>query len=253
MMRIMQNNDNVNKVVLITGGARRIGREICRNLHKSGMKIMVHYGTSETEAIELAESLNSVRKDSASIIAGDLTETDKLGDLIDITCDVFGRLDVVVNNASRFYATPLTEVTGDQWQDIVSTNLKAPLFLAQAAAPELTRNEGSIINIVDIYAERPLPDYAVYCAARAGLVMLTKALAVELAPTIRVNAVAPGAILWPESDTDEATQSKLIQRIPQGRLGEPADIANTVRFLVQDATYMTGQILTVDGGRSIKA
>ena len=254
-MRIMQNNDKVNKVALVTGGARRIGREICRTLHASGMKVMVHYGASESEASDLVESLNAIRNNSAGMIWADLCETDELGVLVKSTCSLHGRLDVLVNNASRFYPTPLTELTGDQWQDLVSTNLKAPLFLAQAARRELARTEGTIINIVDIYAERPLADHPVYCAAKAGLVMLTKSLAADLAPAVRVNAVAPGAILWPEDDTEDQTneknRSEIIDGIPQGRLGDPADIAGAVRFLAQEANYITGQVLRVDGGRSI--
>jgi pteridine reductase len=247
----MQNNDYVNKVALVTGGARRIGEEICRTLHASGMRVVVHFNSSEPDANKLINSLNAIRENSAAKIRADLGDTDSLAPLVKDTCALFGRLDVLINNASRFYATPLATVTPGQWQDMVGTNLKAPLFLAQNAATELARTKGCIINIIDIYAERPLADHPVYCVAKAGLVMLTKALAVDLAPDIRVNAVSPGAILWPENEPDDEQREAVLRRIPSGRSGMPNDIAQAVRFLVQEADYISGQVITVDGGRSV--
>ncbi len=237
-------------VILITGASRRIGAAIVHGLHAAGYRIVLHCHRSETEAAALAASLNAARPDTVQVLRAGLAETGAGAALIERAAARWDRLDGLVNNASAFYATPMGTVTEAQWEDLMVSNLKAPFFLAQAAAPHLRRQNGVIVNIVDVYAERPLRTFPVYSVAKAGLAALTRALAVELAPEVRVNGVAPGAILWPEQDSDAATQAALLARIPLGRSGSPADIAGAVRFLIQEAPYVTGQILAVDGGRS---
>lgn len=240
-----------NKVALVTGSARRIGNAIVRRLHEAGADVAVHYRGSARDAAALCDELNAARADSASAFAGDLT---RLGDIEGLVSGVAAwrdRLDVLVNNASTFYPTPIGTITETQWEDLVGTNLKAPLFLSQAALPMLRAQRGTIVNIVDIHALRPLRDHLVYGPAKAGLAMLTRSLARDLAPDIRVNGVAPGAILWPENGMDEQTRTEIIRRVPLGEPGSPGDIADAVLFLARDATYVTGQILAVDGGRSI--
>ncbi len=241
------------KVVLVTGGAKRIGAAICRRLHAAGATIAIHYRSSEPEACALENELNSVRHDSAAIFPADLLDPPALPQLVQQVIKRFGRLDTLVNNASSFYPTPLADINEQQWHDLFGSNLRAPLFLAQAAAPELRRQQGCIINITDIHAERPMRGYLLYSVAKAGLVALTRALAQELAPQVRVNAVAPGVIIWPESEIwqDETQRSEIIAHSLLKRAGEPDDIAKTVTFLIQDAPYITGQIIAVDGGRSI--
>lgn len=238
------------KVALITGAAQRVGAVIARHLHGHGMRVMIHYRSSAEDAAALRDELLQQRPDSAAIIAGDLLDTAALPALIGQSHARWGRLDVLINNASSFYPTPLGAINEPQWDDLLGTNLKAPLFLSQAAAPLLATQQGCIVNIADIHADRPLKGYPVYCIAKAGLVMLTKSLARELAPAVRVNAVAPGAILWPEH-AGEATREHILKRIALKRQGEPRDIAGAVRFLIAEAEYMTGQVLTVDGGRSL--
>ncbi len=240
-----------NKVALITGAARRIGAAIATRLHDSGADVAIHYRESADEAAALAEKLNAKRPDSAAIFNADLIDTPSLPGLIDIVLDWRERLDILVNNASSFYATPLGEISEDHWDDLIGSNLKAPLFLSQAAAPALRKNGGVIINIVDIHAQRPLRSHTVYGAAKAGLAMLTRSLAKDLAPEVRVNGVSPGAILWPEDDLGEETKHIILEQIPLNRAGNPDDIATCVLYLVRDASYVTGEIIAVDGGRSI--
>ena len=241
------------QVVLITGGAKRVGAAICRSLHAAGANLMVHYRSSSTEAHALQDELNAIRADSVALTRADILKLSSLPSLVNDTVERFGRLDVLVNNASSFYATPVGEVNEQSWEDLMGTNLKAPLFLSQAAAPHLRRSHGCIVNIVDIHAERPLKNYLVYNAAKGGLVTLTRSLARELGPDVRVNAVAPGAIMWPEDGEwqDEVSRQRIISSSLLKRVGEPEDIARAVNFLVNDAPYITGQILAVDGGRNV--
>lgn len=239
------------KAVLITGAARRVGAEIARVVHAAGASVGLHYRSAAGEAQALADCLNAARPGSALLLKGDLLETVRLQQLVDRVVERFGQLDAVVNNASSFFPTPLGSVTESHWYDLIGTNLKAPLFLAQAAAPALTSSGGAIVNIVDIHAERPLGGYPLYCAAKAGLAGLTRALALELGPRVRVNGVAPGPIQWPEDGSfDAATRHAIVEHTLLKRVGEPADIARTVLFLLADAPYVTGQIIAVDGGRS---
>jgi pteridine reductase len=236
---------------LITGAAKRIGACIARTLHEQGMNIAIHYRGSATAADALAAELNAARPNSAITAQADLLDTDRLLALVDEVVDQTGRLDLLLNNASTFYPTPLDEVTEKDWNDLLGTNLKAPLFLSKAAAPHLHKTNGSIVNIVDIHSQRPLNNHPVYGPAKAGLAMLTRSLAKDLAPEIRVNGVSPGAILWPEDGMPEKVAQIILRQVPLKRMGEPADIAKTILFLVKDAPYITGQIIAVDGGRSI--
>lgn len=241
------------KVVLVTGGAKRVGEAISRRLHGAGAAIAVHYRTSRDEALALASDLNELRPGSAEPVQADLLHTQELPKLVQQTVHHFGRLDAVVNNASSFFPTPLGEITDAQWDDLIGANLKAPLFLAQAAASELRRNHGAIVNIVDIHAERPMHGHLLYSVAKTALSGLTRALAQELAPFVRVNAVAPGVILWPEGEEwqDQERRRKIVAHTLLKREGEPDDIARAVQFLLSDSPYVTGQIIAVDGGRSI--
>ena len=241
------------KVVLITGGARRVGAAICRRLHERGAELMIHYRASAGDARALQEELNQKRADSVSLIQADLLNISMLPSLVSETVNRFGRLDVLINNASSFFPTNLGEIDEKAWEDLVGTNLKAPLFLSQAAAPQIRKNRGSIINIVDIHADKPLKNYLVYSTAKGGLVALTKSLAREIGPEARANAVAPGAILWPEDDVwaDALSRQRIINQTLLKRVGEPDDIARAVAFLAADAPYVTGQVIAVDGGRSV--
>ena len=241
------------KVILVTGGARRVGAATCRRLHAQGANLVVHYRASQSEARALQTELDQVRPGSVALVQANLLETARLPRLIDETVSHFGRLDALVNNASSFFPTPLGEITEDGWEDLIGSNLKAPLFLSQAAAPQLKRQQGCIVNIVDIHSEWPLKRYVVYNAAKGGLASLTRSLAVELAPEVRVNGISPGPILWPEAGEwmDEASRQHIIGRTLLKRTGEPDDIARTVSFLIADAPYITGQIIAVDGGRSV--
>lgn len=245
-------NEEQGKVVLITGGAKRVGAAICRVLHAAGCRLMIHYRSSRDEARALASELNRARPGSAALTQADLLDTGELPRLVEETLARFGRLDVLINNASSFYPTEVGRITEDDWRDLIGTNLKAPLFLSQAAADALRHAHGSIVNIADIHAERPMKSYVVYSIAKAGLVALTKSLAHELGPYVRVNAIGPGPILWPEDDPtfDEAERRRIIAHTLLKREGTPEDIARAVRFLIFDATYTTGHMLTVDGGRS---
>ena len=239
------------KVILVTGAARRIGAAIVTCLHENGARIAIHYRGSRKEARDLEARLNAVRDNSAFAVQADLLHVAALPALIEAVADWGGRLDGLVNNASSFYPTPVGSIDEKQWDELVGSNLKAPLFLSQAAQPLLVESGGAIVNIVDIHAHRPLRDHAVYGAAKAGLAMLTRSLAKDLAPAVRVNGVAPGAILWPENGMTESVKESILDQIPLHRAGSPDDIAGCVLYLLRDASYVTGQIVAVDGGRSI--
>lgn len=239
------------KVVLITGAGRRLGAQMARAFHDSGYCVVLHYRHSEREAVMLAAELNAVRPDSARFCQGDLLDTPMLASLVESAAGCWGRLDVLVNNASGFFPTPPGTVTEAQWDELLGSNLKAPFFLCQAAAAHLRRCRGAIVNLVDIHAERGLAGYTVYSIAKAGLAAMTRCLAKELAPEIRVNGIAPGAILWPEQGVDESRQVEILSRIPLSRTGTPDDVARAALFLAGEAPYVTGQILAVDGGRSL--
>ena len=239
------------KVALVTGAARRIGAAICRCLHQNGANVAVHYRGSAAAADALCNDLNALRADSAQSVQADLAATGTLPALIETVTTWHGRLDILINNASSFYPTPLGEVTEVIWDDLVGSNLKAPLFLSQAALVELKKSHGVIINIVDIHSQRPLRNHAVYGSSKAGLAMLTRSLAKDLAPEIRVNGVSPGAILWPEAGLTDQTKATILRQIPLRRAGDAEDIAGCVLYLARDASYVTGQIIAVDGGRSI--
>lgn len=249
-------NSNVNntltvKTALITGGARRIGAVTSRALHQAGYKVIIHCRLSRQSADDLATELNDIRTDSARVIQGDLNIDTIYNHLIKEAYQCWGQLDVLVNNASSFYPTPIGSITLDDWNNLVNSNMKAPLFLSQAAAPYLRQTHGCIINMIDVHAQRPMKDHPVYCAAKAGLSMLTMSLAKDLGPEVRVNGVAPGAIMWPENDMPEHTKDLILERTSLKRPGEPIDIAKTIVFLVEQADYITGQVIAVDGGRSI--
>jgi pteridine reductase len=239
------------KTALVTGGARRVGAAIVRALHAEGANVMIHCHRSLAEAERLATQLVTQRAGSAASIAADLLDATALTRLVDATLGCFGGLDLLVNNASTFYPTPIGGISLAAWDDLIGTNLRAPLFLAQAAAPALRRSRGAVLNIVDIHGLRPLREHAVYSTAKAGLVMLTRALARELAPEVRVNAIAPGPVLWPEAGIEEQRKADILRSTPLARPGEPADVARTVLFFAADAPFITGQVLAVDGGRSI--
>ena len=242
-----------NKVVLITGGAKRVGAAICRELHACGAQLMIHYRSSTIEARALQAELNLLRANSVAIIQGDLLNIAVLPSLIQETVKHFGKLDVLINNASSYYATEIGAITEDNWQDLMGSNLKAPMFLAQAAATELRKNHGCIVNITDMHIERPKKGYVVYSVAKAGLVNLTKSLAHELSPEVRVNAVAPGPVQWPENNPqfNEVYRQRVISQTLLKKIGEPKDIAKAVKFLVADAPFITGHVLAVDGGRGL--
>jgi len=243
------------KTVLITGAAARIGAEISRSLHAAGMNIVIHYRSSAEKATALCAELNAIRANSAAILQADLLQTASLNELANKAAAIWGQLDVLVNNASSFYPTPVGEITEAHWDDLMGSNLKAPIFLSQAVAPYLKKsqnaNQGCIINIVDIHGFRPMKAHPVYCAAKAGLAMITQSLAKELGPDIRVNGVAPGAIMWPSTELDPQVQESILERTALKRQGCPQDIAKTVKFLVMEGEYITGQVIPVDGGRSL--
>jgi len=241
------------KVVLVTGGAKRVGASICRRLHASGASVALHYRSSKQEAHELQTELEAARPGSVLSLQGDLLDPHALSFLVYETIRHFGRLDGLVNNASSFFPTPLEEINAAQWDDLIGTNLKAPLWLAREAATELRRNNGAIVNIVDIHADRPLHGHLLYSVAKAGLAGLTRALALELAPYVRVNGISPGVIAWPEHPDwgDETRRKAIVDQTLLKREGEPDDIAKTAQFLLNHAPYITGQILAVDGGRNI--
>jgi pteridine reductase len=241
------------RAVLVTGAARRIGAVVARRLHEAGARVVLHYHRSRAEAESLCAELNAARADSCALVQGDLLDVPSLARIVDSAGEAFGRLDGLVNNASSFYATPFGAIGEREWKDLMGTNLRAPLFLAQAAAKRLREARGAIVNVVDIHAERPLRDFTVYSVAKAGLAGLTRALAVELAPQVRVNGVSPGAILWPDEGRhfDASERDRITATTPLGRVGSPEDIAGAVKYLLFDAPFVTGQVLAVDGGRGL--
>ena len=253
MTQSINNNSLSNKTVLITGGAKRVGAAICRELHAHGASLMIHYNKSQTEALGLQAELNLQRTSSVAIIQGNLLNMAVLPILVNETINQFGKLDVLINNASSYYPTEIGTITEENWRDLMGSNLKAPMFLAQAAATELRKNHGCIVNITDMHIERPKKNYVVYSVAKAGLVTLTKSLAHELSPEVRVNAVAPGPVQWPENNPqfDEVYRQRVISQTLLKRVGEAADIAKAVKFLIADAPFITGHVLAVDGGRSL--
>jgi len=239
--------------VLVTGAARRIGAAIARRLHAAGASVVLHCHRSRAEAERLRDELNSERAHSTAVVQADLLDCAGLPGLVEESAGAFGRLDALVNNASSFYPTPFGAIGEDEWKDLMGSNLRAPLFLSQAAAPLLREAHGAIVNLVDIHAERALKDFVVYSVAKAGLAGLTRALALELGPEVRVNGVAPGAILWPDGDEHFAPSEKgrITAQTPLKRIGSPEDVAGAVKYLLFDAPFVTGQILAVDGGRGI--
>ena len=238
-------------VVLITGAAKRLGAALARGFHAAGANVAIHHHRSATEAGRLRDEFNTSRKNSAIAMSVDLRDAAQLPRLVEQTLAAFGRLDVLINNASTFYPTAVGSIELEHWDDLMGTNLKAPLFLSQAAAPALRDAKGLIINMIDIHAQRPLRNHPVYCSAKAGLAMLTKSLARELGPDVRVNGIAPGPILWPEGGLDPKLQEEIVEKTLLKRRGAPDDIVRTALFFAVDATYVTGQILAVDGGRSV--
>jgi pteridine reductase len=239
----------VGQTVLITGGARRLGAAMAQALHGAGANIVIHHLTSSREAAASVNAFNVQRASSAIAVQADLLDTARLPELVAAAVLHFGRLDILINNASTFYATPIGEITVDKFNDLIGTNVRAPLLLAQAAAPELRKRQGLILNMVDIHGMRPLKNYPAYSAAKAALIMLTKSLARELAPEVRVNGIAPGPVLWP-ADVDAAMQAQIIDKTLLKRSGEPQDIGKAALYFAAYAPYVTGQILAVDGGRS---
>lgn len=239
------------KTALITGGARRVGAAIGRRLHAAGANVLLHYRDSAADADQLAAELNALREKSAATVKAELLAPIAPRALVAAALEHFGRLDVLVNNASSFFPVPVGAIEASHWEELVGSNLRAPLFIAQEAAPQLAKQQGVIVNIIDIHAERPLKGYPVYSIAKAGLAAMTRSLALELAPQVRVNGVAPGAIAWPEDGQFPSDERKrILATTPLGRLGSAEDIAQAVQFLAC-APYITGQVIAVDGGRSI--
>ena len=248
-------NTSAAPAALITGSAKRLGRQTAITLHSAGYNVIIHCNTSRQAADELVHQLNQGRANSAAVLEADLLDENRWALLAEDAIRCFGRLDLLVNNASSFFPTPIAQATTAQWQDLFGSNVKAPYFLSQALAAHLAQHQGAIINMVDIHAEKPLAGHSLYCMAKAALLMMTKSLALELAPTIRVNGIAPGAILWPPEQSvqlNEQDKAAILRQIPLQQLGSPEDIANTVLFLAR-SPYITGQILAVDGGRSLSS
>ena len=249
---------NEQSVALITGSAKRIGAALVRRFHNAGYRLIIHFNASEEEALSLQAERNAVRADSVSCLQAALTKRSEVAQLARNALDCFGRIDVLINNASSFYATPLEDSTQEQWDDLVDSNLRGAYFLSMALSSELTRRQGNIINILDAMVDGAIQDFPIYNIAKAGLKSMTLSLAKELAPAVRVNGVAPGAILWPshlENPQDkaaEAARKKALAGIPLGRTGTAEDIANTTFFLVDQASYMTGAVIKVDGGRALR-
>lgn len=240
----------INKTALITGAAKRIGAAIAEHLHSSGMNVIIHYNSSAKEAHELVRKLNNIRQDSAITVQADLEHKEYYAALIDAALSFKGGIDVLINNAAAYYPTPLGSLSEHQWNELINTNLKAPLFLSQLAAKSLRSRKGCIINITDIHANRPLSNHTVYSVSKAGLIMLTQSLAKELAPAIRVNAISPGVIIWPD-DLDEEKKKAILDETMMKKTGNVEDITKAVVFLIKDSDYMTGQVLNIDGGRTI--
>ena len=244
----------VGKSALITGAANRIGAQTARTLHENGANLIIHYRNSGVAAQALAKELNTERADSVETLQADLIDVESLQDLANNATRAFNRLDILINNASSFYPTPIGEITLQHWQDLMNSNCQAPLFLSQACYPALKQNHGIIINMLDIYASTPLKNHSLYCCAKAANQMLVKSLALELAPEVRVNGIAPGAILWPQQSdaSDVAAQQAILKQIPLQKTGSPESIAKTVMFLI-DNDYLTGEIIRVDGGRLLQS
>jgi pteridine reductase len=243
--------DLTGRVALVTGGARRIGAALVRGFHAAGANVVIHCHRSTREAEQLRAELDAKRGRSAVVAAADLLDERTTLGIIESAISAFGRLDILINNASTFYPTPFGQITSEHWNDLVGTNLRAPLFVSQAAVPHLRQARGLILNMIDIHAQRPLPHYPVYSTAKAGLAMLTRALARELGPDIRVNGIAPGPILWPDAGAEPQLQAEIVSKTLLKRTGSPDDIVRTALFLAREASYITGQIIAVDGGRSV--
>ena len=239
------------KTALVTGAAARIGAEISRKLHQRGCDVLIHYNSSDSAALKLADELNRERAESAFTAQADLSSPKGLERLASETKKRFEGLDILVNNASRFYPTAMGQTKAWQWDDLLNSNLRGPYFLVQELLGDLRTAGGCVVNIVDIHAERPMPGHAVYCMSKAGLAMMTQALAQELGPAVRVNGVSPGAILWPANQPEQEQKQAILERVVLDRVGDPSDIASAVAYLALDAPYVTGQILAVDGGRSL--
>jgi len=239
----------VHPVALVTGAARRIGAAIARHLHAQGYALVLHCRHSCAQAQTLAAELEAIRPGSTLVVQADLADMECLPGLVAAAAERFGRLDALVNNASSFYPTPLDQATPAQWEDIFASNARAPFFLTKAAAPQLKASGGAVVNLADVYAQAPLRGHSIYSISKAALVMATRALALELAPEVRVNAIAPGAILWPEHGPDHAREQRLIACTPLARIGRVEEIAEAVHWLLSGASYTTGQVLAVDGGR----
>ncbi|MDC8013174.1 pteridine reductase [Tahibacter soli] len=242
---------DIRPVALVTGAARRVGATIARRLHAAGYDVALHCRRSRAELDALIADLERERPNGTLALQAELANVEALPDLVDAALERYGRLDVLVNNASAFYPTPVGTVTAAQWDELFASNARAPFFLAQAAAAALATSHGAIVNLVDIYAERPLARHPLYSMAKAALVMMTRALALDLAPDVRVNAIAPGAILWPEAGKTAAERDALIARTPLARAGTPDDVADAVLWLARDARYTTGEVVRIDGGRSL--
>ena len=243
--------DEYKKWALVTGGGKRIGATIVETLHNKGFNVAIHYNASSDAADQLCAQLNAKKQDSSITIGTDLTDQDTLENLIPSLIEKTKRLDALVNNASTFYPTPIEKITLEDWDNLLGTNLKAPLFLSKYAAQYLKQSQGIIINIIDIHSKKPLKEHPIYGSAKSGLAMLTRSLASDLAPDVRVNGISPGLILWPENDPSEQIKNNILQQIPLKKIGNSEDIANCVLFLIEDAPYITGEIIAVDGGRSI--
>lgn len=250
-MSAMNDSPLDGQVVLVTGAAKRVGAALARGFHREGARVAIHYHRSQSQARQLCSELNAVRADSAIALEANLLDAAAPSGVVEGAIQAFGKLDVLINNASTFYPTPLETITLAQWDDLIGTNLRAPLFLAQAAARPLRQTRGLIVNLIDIHGQRPLPNHPIYSTAKAGLAMLTRSLARELAPEVRVNGISPGPILWPEAGIDPALQEEIVSRTLLKRSGAPEDLVRAALFLAKDAPYVTGQILAVDGGRSI--
>lgn len=244
-------NDKFKKWALVTGGAKRIGATIAETLHNNGFNVAIHYNSSSDSAEQLCAQFNAKKQDSSIAIGADLLDQSSLENLIPSLIEKTKRLDVLVNNASTFYPTPIEKIVLEDWENLFGTNLKAPLFLSKYAAKYLRQSRGTIINIIDIHSKKPLKDHPIYGSAKSGLAMLTRSLASDLAPAVRVNGISPGLILWPENNPSDQVKNNILQQIPLKKIGTSEDIANCVLFLIEDAPYITGEIIAVDGGRSM--
>ena len=244
-------NDEYKKWALVTGAAKRIGATIAETLHNKGFNVAIHYNSSSDATEQLCAQMNAKKQDSSIAIGADLTDQNSLENLIPSLVEKTKRLDILVNNASTFYPTPIEKITLEDWENLLGTNLKAPLFLSKYAAPYLKQSQGTIINIIDIHSKKPLKEHPIYGSAKSGLAMLTRSLASDLAPNVRVNGISPGLILWPEKNPSDQAKNNILQQIPLKKIGTSEDIANCVMFLIEEAPYITGEIIAVDGGRSM--